>query len=346
MLVSPEGITRYTCDLFIALGATRDNASVVAGHLVSSSLMGVHSHGVIRIPQYADDIDRGQLDPSAVPNVTSRFGACAAVDGHTGFGQVTALFATTEAIALARQAGVGLATARNLGHTGRMGAYVEEIARAGMIGIAVCGGSRDPSGHWVAPFGGKQGRLSTNPLAFAFPIAGGPPVVSDFATSTTAEGVVRSWHNRGLAAPPGTLRDSAGSPTTDPACLYTDPHGTIEPVGGPIYGYKGTAIGILIDVLSMVSLNGPAADEQGGGVTILAIRVDGRFMEGSRWLADYVRSCEPIDPAKPVLMPGDRERAVAERTDGVLVDDPTWKALSELAKQTGVSLPVPLAGLN
>ncbi|RXL51382.1 oxidoreductase, partial [Citrobacter sp. AAK_AS5] len=76
------------------------------------------------------------------------------------------------------------------------------------LGIAVCSGPR--TGHWVAPFGGREGKLSTNPIAFACPVAGGDPIVADFSTSVVPEGVVRSLRNRGLPTPEGAIRDAEG----------------------------------------------------------------------------------------------------------------------------------------
>ena len=111
----------------------------------------------------------------------------------------------------------------------------------------VCSGPR--SGHWVAPFGGLEGRLSPNPIAFACPVAEGPPLTGDFSTSVVPEGVVRSLRNRGARTPEGALRDAAGRPTTDPAVLYGEPRGALQPLGGD-FGYRGTALALMVELLA------------------------------------------------------------------------------------------------
>ena len=153
-----------------------------------------------------------------------------------------------------------------------MGAYPEALARAGCIGIAACSGP--PSGHWVAPFGGREGRISTNPIAFAWPVEGAEPAVADFSTAATAEGVVRSLRNRGLPAPDGMLRDAEGRPTSDPGVLYATPGGAIQPLGGSL-GYRGTALALLAEVLTTL-LSGESIDDAarvGTDMAVIAIVV-------------------------------------------------------------------------
>src|SRR6202011_3880194 len=181
--------------LLAAAGATPDHAGAVVDHLVEADTMGLKSHGVLRVPQYLEDIAAGGIDPVAAPVFVRGAPGRAACDGNRGFGQVVGQAMAREAVRLADAAGVAFVTGRHMGHTGRIGAYPEAIAAAGMIGIAVCSGPR--SGHWVAPFGGREGRLATNPIAYALPVAGAPPVVADFSTSVVPEGVVRNLKYRG-----------------------------------------------------------------------------------------------------------------------------------------------------
>jgi hydroxycarboxylate dehydrogenase B len=338
LLVERGATLKFATDLLVFFGASPKNASIVAAHLVDSSEMGLNSHGIIRIPQYVEDIESGATKAGATPTVISELGCRAAFDGNSTFGQVAGVAMAAKAIELAKEHGLALVTGCRFGHTGRVGAYVEMIAREGFFGLVASGGSRSISGNWVAPFGGKEGRLSTNPLAYAFPTANGDAVVADLATSTTAEGVIRSLRNRGLQAPPGTLRDANGVPTNDPAALYTDPRGTIEPLGGPYYGYKGTALGILPAALALLTADQPGWDGD-GGMAILAIRGGARFAEEAGWMADYIRACQPIDPGRPVMMPGDRERALAASSRGIDIDGPTWDALVKLATTAKVPIP-------
>ena len=235
-----------------------------------------------------------------------------------------------EALApVARATGIAMANGRHLGHTGRIGAYSEALAQAGLIGLTVCNGP--PSGHWVAPFGGLDGRLSTNPIAMAWPVEGESPVVADFSTASAPEGVIRVLRERGAEAPEGCLRDAEGRPSRDPNVLYAVPRGAIQPLGGAL-GYRGTALALFVEVLTTL-LNGDVVDDrsrQGTDMTLLAVAPQSGFGQLARGLSDHIRASPALDPAKPVLMPGDRERA-ADADAPLRVDGPTWAALARAA---------------
>ncbi len=314
--------------LLEAAGAPASAAQVVIDHLLEADAMGLKSHGIIRVPQYIDDIDAGGILPGATPSVTRPMPGRASFDGGKGFGQVVGMAMAAEAAGLARETGVAFVAGRHMGHTGRIGAYPEAIARDGCLGIVVCSGPR--AGHWVAPFGGLAGRLATNPIAYAYPVAGAEPVVADFSTSVVPEGVIRSLMNRGLPAPEGAIREPDGTPTTDPRAIYGTPRGAIQPLGGA-FGYRGTALGILVDVLAALLAEDDADDpkREGSNLAMLAIAVDGGFAGRSAQMTNYIRSSPPIDPARPVMMPGEREQQEMARSGGraVLVDGPTWTSM-------------------
>jgi LDH2 family malate/lactate/ureidoglycolate dehydrogenase len=324
--------------LLRAAGTPQDAAAAVMTHLLDADAMGLRSHGIIRLPQYLGDIARGDTAPAAVPVVTPGAAGRALVDGNRGFGQVVGLAMAREAVSLARDVGVAFVAGRHMGHTGRIGAYAEAIAAAGMVGVAVCSGPR--SGHFVAPFGGLDGRLATNPIAFAYPSTEGAPVVADFSTSVAPEGVIRSLLHRGLPAPPGALRDAAGHPTDDPAALYASPRGAIQPLGGAA-GYRGTALALLVDVLAAL-LAGDDADDQGrtgSNLALLAIATGDGFAGRAERMGRYLRSSRPIDWAHPVLLPGEREQRAAARAGDIGVDGPTWAALTAAVQAGGIALP-------
>jgi uncharacterized oxidoreductase len=331
--------------LLASAGAPPAHAQVVVDHLLEADAMGLRSHGVMRIPQYLDDVAAGATDPAAVPTVDSPAPGRAAVDGNLGFGQVVGMAMAAEAVRLAGTTGVAFVTGRRMGHSGRVGAYAEAIARQGLVGVVVCGGPR--SGHRVAPFGGLEGRLATNPIAFAYPSEGGAPVVADFSTSVAPEGVIRSLLHRGLPAPPGALRDAQGNPTADPAVLYADPAGAIQPLGGAV-GYRGTALGILVDVLAALLAGDAAEDEAraGSNLAMLALATDAGFAGRASRMGDYLRSSPAIDPARPVMLPGERERqAVLHAADGpVPVDGPTWAAMLQAGAAADIEAPPALPG--
>ena len=337
--VERTALAAFCRALLKAAGATPANASAVVDHLLEADAMGLRSHGVMRVPQYLDDIAAGGIDPAATPTVVGQKAGRSHVDGGKGFGQVAGMAMADEAIRLAGDSGVAFVTGRHMGHAGRIGAYAEAMARGGCVGIAVCSGPR--SGHWVAPFGGLDGRLATNPIAYAYPVAGGLPVVADFSTSVVPEGVVRSLKHRALPAPDGALRDAIGNPTTDPDALYATPRGAIQPLGGA-FGYRGTALGILVDVLAALLADDEADDpkREGSNLAMIAIASDDPFAERAARMAGYIRSARPLDTDRPVMMPGEREQreASGRGQSPILVDGPTWIAM---AKKAGGAIRAP-----
>jgi uncharacterized oxidoreductase len=348
---APHDVRNVSVQLFQAAGAPKSHAETVADHLLESSLMGLHSHGIIRVPEYLERVEArqsgkrplgGPIDPTAEPTTEYEHGARAIVNGNGGFGQVAGMAAVELALRLAAEHGVSAVSVRNAGHAGRVGAYTESVARRGAVALAFCSGPI--WGHWVAPFGARDGRMATNPISYAFPAAG-DPVVADFATSAYTEGGIRYHRNRGLPIPPGVLRDSHGNETTDPNTLYSDPGATIMPLGGEVSGHKGSALGLLVDLLATLLAGDSAVDEAriGNNLTLLVIPTDASFVHRANEFVDYVRSARPIRPAQPILMPGDRELEAKRSARTVYVDDPTWVQIVAFAERYGVPLPSPVA---
>ncbi|HTW25826.1 MAG TPA: Ldh family oxidoreductase [Acetobacteraceae bacterium] len=342
--VPQAALAQFACDLLIAAGAGTGEAKIVVDHLIEADRLGLPSHGVLRVPQYIGEIESGEIDPRATPHVARSAPGRAAVDGRRGFGQVVGRAMADEAVRLAASAGVGFVTGRHMGHTGRIGAYAERIAGQGCVGLLVCSGPR--SGHRVAPFGGREGRLATNPIAFACPRHDAPPLAADFSTSVAPEGVIRSLLQRGLRAPAGALRDAEGRPTDDPAALYTQPPGVLQPLGAAV-GYRGTALAILVEILAALLAGDETEDlaRLGSNLAMLAIATDGEYSARADRMAAYLRSAPPLDPAAPVLLPGERERQMAARAgDGsIAVDRPTWEAMVAAAGSR-IAVPVLAAG--
>ena len=329
--------TDFVAALLLKSGAPAAHATVVAEHLVESSRLGVHSHGMIRVPQYVRDIRAGEIDPRARPRRVRTRGAATWVGGNACFGQVGGIYAVRRAVAAAREHGIGLVIANRLGHTGRLGAYAETAAAERCMALVFGTGAR--RGHIVAPFAGIEGRLSTNPIAFALPERD-TPVVADFATSQLPEGKVRSARNRGQRLPGGVLQDRNGRPSVDPAVLYGRARGTLLPLGGPEFGHKGYALGILVEAMATL-LAGDEVDDvsrTGFNLTVVAIATNRRFEQATGRMVNYLRSARPADPKRPVLVPGDPERQ-ARKSPTVEVDPQTWRETLVIARELGVETP-------
>ena len=341
-----EDIIKVTDALLRAAGALDEHAGTVASHLADANLAGHDSHGLIRIPQYIQLIKDGKLDPKAQPEVIREDTGIAQVNGNGTFGQVVATYATQLAMKKARQSGIGMVAMGNLAHTGRIGTYPEMATREGMAGIMCTGLVRSMSGGGVAPFGGREGRLSTNPISMAFPYSSDGPVLLDFATSMAAEGKLRVYRARGESLPDEWILDKDGVPSRDPNDFYNG--GAILPMGGLSGGHKGFGLSFMVTLFGglLGALGLPPGDEPRafvGGSSIMAIDLEGMAPgEDIRAhvadLVDFVKDTPPMEGSSGVLYPGEIEsRTRQERlANGVMVEQETWDEVGGLIDEYGL----------
>src|SRR4029079_9050979 len=167
--------------IFSAAGAPQDIAQLVATSLVGSDLVGHDSHGSVRVRQYLDAMRRGDLVPDARPAIVHDNDSVVTVDAQRGFGQVAAHYTIIQGIRRSKVHGIAAAGLIHSGHVGRLGEWVELASAQETLALAFCNGG-GPSGA-VAPFGGAERVLRTNPIAAALPVGGESPVLLDFATS-------------------------------------------------------------------------------------------------------------------------------------------------------------------
>ena len=286
--VDAAEMTSYLTRIFEALGAPTEDADNVASHLVDANLKGHDSHGVIRASQYVARTQEGRYVPGTTPVIEQDTATTTVVNGNWNYGQVVGRFTMDAAITKARDQGVAVAVAHRGGHAGRIGAYGEQAAAAGMIAIACV--NLHGGGQLVAPFGGGRRRLGTNPIVFAAPTPDpDAPFVLDMATSVGAEGKVRVARNRGAELQPGWILDGEGRPSTDPLDLYGgDPAGSRQPgallpVGGPV-GYKGFGLSMAVEFLAGALLPTVATrpDDEVGGNAIFMTVIDPEHFAGTR----------------------------------------------------------------
>jgi uncharacterized oxidoreductase len=342
-LYRPETVMQLGIALFEAAGAGKSEATATARSLVTSSLMGHDSHGIIRIPEYLGFVADGMLVVNA-PLTVERTGATTAVvDCGNGFGPVGAEKAIRVGIEIAREAGTACVITRRCNHIGRVGAWVQLATDEGMIALATC---KSPlRGHYVLPWGGRDGRLGTNPIAYAVP-TGGDPLVADFSTSVTAEGKIRVYRNLGKAVPDGWIKDAGGNPTNDPNAFYGPPRGGILPLGAGA-GHKGFALGLLVEILgsALVGIGSQDPKQTGNGVCFLIIDPSAfcpleEFRRHMDETVAYVKSSRPAPGFDEVLVPGELEfRTRRQRqADGIPVDAATHAGMRDHGARLGVDV--------
>jgi uncharacterized oxidoreductase len=342
-----EVLTAFARALFQAGGLPAAEAATVANSLVGANLRGHDSHGLIRITQYLKAVRDGQLKPGAPISVLRETPALLALDGGWGFGQVQAHKLLDRLIDKAKKIGVAAGTLKHCGHIGRLGEFAEAAAAQRQAFMATVNGHG--YGRTVAPPGGAQGRIGTNPICYGVPTAK-HPVVLDIGTCVAAEGKVRVLFNKGQPVPDGWLLDNQGRPTNDPGVLYREPKGTIQPLGGA-HAYKGFGLGLLLDMFAGGLSGAPCSHPDiplrvANAVFFLVLDVD-QFAGGEHFvrevthLAETVRATPRAEGVREITLPGDPERTTAERRtrDGIPIDDGTWGQLSELANSLGVPLP-------
>ncbi|MYB42808.1 MAG: Ldh family oxidoreductase [Chloroflexi bacterium] len=344
-VVQSSDLNDFIVRMFLAVGSPEHDARELAAHLVDSNLAGHDSHGVIRAPQYLGQIETGLIVPGATSEVVRETETTTLLRGNWNYGQVVGREAMDLAIEKARAGGIGITVAWEISHTGRMGIYGEQAARAGMLAIAVVQGQ----GRSVAPFGGATGRLGTNPIVVAAPTPDPEqPFVLDMATSVTAGGKVKVADAAGYQLPPDSVLDAEGRPTRDPSAIEAG--GAILPLGGPA-GHKG--FGLSLAVTALAGALAPQArlgKHTGSATTMIAVDIE-RFREPTEYASvfgaflDYVRETPRQEGVEEIVAPGELERRNRERRrrDGIDLDDGTWQRLADAAVQTGIE---PLPGMG
>jgi LDH2 family malate/lactate/ureidoglycolate dehydrogenase len=325
-----------------SLGVPDADAALVADSLVQADLWGHSSHGVLRLPWYAARLRSGAMSARTDPAVLADTGPLVLLDGRDGVGQVLADRARETAVQRARAHGVGVVGVRNSNHFGTAMWFTRRAARDGVVAVLTTNAS--PA---MAPWGGREKALGTNPWSIAAPAPGGRVVAVDIANTAVARGKIHLAASRGEPIPEGWALTADGAPTTDAA----------EGVLGlvlPMAGHKGYAITFMIDVLSgALTGSGVATDVHGpyepaarsrAGHLFLAIDpaamgdVAGYESRVQR-LIDDVRGVPPAPGFDRVFLPGeveDRADAANRAAGGVQLADGVVTALRELAAETGV----------
>jgi uncharacterized oxidoreductase len=336
--VTAARLVELTAAIMEAAGCGAAEARTVARRLVDANLAGHESHGVLRVPRYLEWMRAGWLRANQSPTTVFESDTIAIVDGNRGFGQVIGEQAVNLGIAKAAAQGIAMVGLRNCGHLGRLGDWAEMAADAGQVSLHFLNTS---GAQRVAPYGGSDRRLSTNPLAIGVPCAGAPPAILDITTSTVAEGKLMVAVNKRERVPGGWIVDKAGRPTDDPRDFYDG--GALLTIGG----HKGSGLSIVTDLLAGAVTTGRSSDPDDAVLrnNMLSICIapalydrDGAVAREAARLVAFVKDSPPADPARPVLAPGDLERATREArlAQGVPLDDATWSDLQDAARSVGL----------
>lgn len=306
-----------------------DNAHSVARALVLAEADGLKGHGLSRVPSYAAQAKVGKVDGFATPTVTRPRLAVVAVDAAHGFAFPALDTAVAELPNAARESGIAAAPIRRSHHCGAAGHAVERLAEAGLVALMF---ANTPGA--IAPWGGTQATFGTNPIAFACPLPGQPPIVVDLSLSKVARGNLLAAKQRGEQIPEGWALGPDGETTTDPTTALK---GTMVPFGDA----KGTALALMVELLAagLTGANFAAEassflDAEGGppGTGQLILTLDPAAFGGPDALTRFAVLAASIQDQPGARLPGTRRLAAREkaRQDGLAVSDALLREIAAL----------------
>jgi hydroxycarboxylate dehydrogenase B len=348
---SADYLRQFGTDFFVACGSPRDEAAQVADHLAESNLMGYDSHGIVRITDYVICVKDGRVRPGAPMTILKETPSTAIVDCGLNFGQVSANLMIEIAYEKAKTCGISSVVSQSCFHIGRLGSHVQKIAERGMFALMTCNGRQRI--HMVVPWGGRDGRLGTNPIAFAAPTKGWP-VVMDFSTCMIPEGKIRLSLFEGKPIPENCIQDPEGNSTTDAARFYTPDRnkiiGTILPLGAPRFGHKGYGLALMTEIMGAI-LSGEDATvdhNRSNGVSLMVINPDAfcgidLFTELVDRFCQYQMSSRPAKGFSEVVVPGTLDFRTREKrlVEGILFQDSVWAEIVDAAAQVGLKVSEP-----
>lgn len=342
-IFSPDKLQQFAAALLRRLDLPDDDAALVARALAQADLEGIETHGLGRLPNYVARLRKGLVNPRPQLTFVQRQGATALLDADNGMGQVAATRAMEEAIRLASEWGVGWVAVRHSNHFGVASFYGDLAAVQGMLGLAL---SNTPPA--IAPTGGAQPFLGTNPIALSAPRGDDPPISIDLATSAVARGHVIKAAREGRSIPPDWAVDAEGQPTTDPNAALK---GALLPLGGA----KGYALALGVELLCGTLTGAAMGPEMPSffdnwdrpsnvGHTLIALNI-AAFMDPSEYaarsaaLVKGLKAVPPAPGAEGVRLPGERRAREVERrrAEGVPLAAATVQQLNTLAQELGVT---------
>lgn len=341
--VARQALEQFVAAVFEALRVPPKDARAVAALMAEADALGYDTHGVFRLRQYANRLRDGGCNARARPSVLSETMATALVDGDNGLGHLAMKFACDLAMQKASIAGIGWVGVRGGNHAGPAALYVRPQAHANMIGVCAAVGSA----NHVAPFGGSDILLGTNPIAIAAPSGGPDPFVLDMATTVAAMGKIKTLAQRGAKMPEGWMVGRDGKPLTDPT---KRDDGFLLPIGGAKGYGLSVAIGLLAGVLNgaafganVVDFTNDTKSPTNTGQFVAAIDIaafvgPAAFEAACRQALGELKASTPLPGHDPVRIPGEGRgaRLNAADTRGIVLTDALHAELAKIAAEFDV----------
>jgi LDH2 family malate/lactate/ureidoglycolate dehydrogenase len=355
MKVPAERVRSQILSIFHAWGMDAELARTAAEVMVETDLAGVDSHGVSMLMDYDEYRRKGKLNLKARPKIVREGPVTALIDAGAGLGHPAAVMAMDLALEKAKTMQVGVVTVFNSHHFGAAGYYAAMASKRGMVGM-VTSATRTMA---VVPTRGKIPVLGTNPIALAAPAKRNAPFLLDMATASAANNKIKVYGLNGKQLPAGWVLDDAGRPVRDPETalkiIYETKKGGLTPLGGTaeMSSHKGYGLALMVHILGgalsgasfspiRVKTQGPSDPDRLGhfflAIDPKAFRPEGAFEDDLDAVIDVLHATPPLDPAEPVLVPGDPEAKARERRlrEGIPLPDSLMKKLRKVCENSGV----------
>jgi LDH2 family malate/lactate/ureidoglycolate dehydrogenase len=339
-----DKLVGFARSLLIRAGVRDDIAADVAAILVEGDLLGHTTHGLALLPAYLGEIERGTMLRDGAPAVINGRASAEIWDGHRLPGPWLTLRALDRAIDLAADQGTGTIVIRRSHHIACLATYAKRAADHGVVALIYCS---DPSVSSVAPFGGVTPVFTPNPLAAGIPTSR-DPILIDISASLTTNGLTARLHKAGQKLPHPWVQDAQGNATDDPSVLFTEPRGTLLPLGGLDAGHKGYALALLIEAMTAgLAGLGRADPVEGWGATVFVQALDPRAFGGATtfarqmdWLVDACHDATPRRGVDRVRMPGENgmARFREQSVNGVQLHPTIMPALAPWCEKFSVTM--------
>ena len=324
VVVAADEIHRVAYRALHRAGCDVENAQAVAAVMSAAERDGCASHGLFRLPGYLASLASGKVNGRVRPRVERIAPAVIRVDGGRGFAPLSVAAARDALAPLTREQGIAAAAVIDVHHFSALWADIEPLVAQGLVAFAFT--AYLPT---VAPAGATRPFFGTNPMAFGWPRAGGRTMIFDQASAAMARGEIEIAARDGRLVPQTAGVDAEGRPTTDPRAILS---GAQLPFGG----YKGSAIALMVELLSAGLVGQPFSVEAGdednhdggpprGGVTLFALD-PARFGDAQGWLAHGESFFARLGALDGVRLPGDRRCRERERIarEGVRLPKALW----------------------
>lgn len=340
-------LVRFASLLLQRMKLPADRATTVADVLVEADLLGHTTHGLNLLAPYLGELDKGSMRAAGEVETVSDRGAVVTWDGNRLPGPWLVTRAFDLAAERARSHGTGTVVIRRAHHIACLAAYLPRVTDQGLVALLL---SSDPTVKSVAPHGGTVPLYTPNPIACGIP-TDGDPLLIDISSSTTTNGLTGRLRAAGQTLEHDWLLDNAGRATRDPEVLFTDPPGSILPLGGMELGHKGFALGIMIEALTAgLGGFGRADPPAGWGAAVFVQVFDPAafggleaFKRETGWFANAARSNPPRPGVDAVRLPGDGalRRRREQLQNGVALHPSILPQLVDWATKLDVALPKP-----